>query len=133
MTMTTTKAKPITRNATLSAYVRRADRLAVLARQIKDLQREQDAALPGVLEIIGERAAVTVAGSVRILERSETVSVSRIGTDEETALACQAAGLATDERSAVYVSASKLRSYALAGKLPADVAAITRTPIIVIH
>lgn len=120
--------------STITDYVRTCDRIARLSAELKAATKDEQEQRPAVLNEIGESRSVVVGGIIRILNRSESVSVSRLKScDDETAVSlCKAAGLAVDTRSPEYLSPAKTKKYYTDGSLPAGIAEATVTPVIII-
>lgn len=118
----------------ITDYVKTVDRITRLAAELKQLNKDEQEQRPAVLDEIGQSRSVVVGGIIRILNRSESVSVSRLKScDDETAVSlCKAAGLAIDTRSPEYLSPAKCKKYYTEGSLPEGIAESTVTPVIVI-
>jgi len=120
--------------AIITDYVKTVDRITRLAAELKQLTKDEQDQRPAVLDEIGESRSVVVGGIIRILNREESVSVSRLKScDDETAVAlCKDAGLPIDTRSPEYLSPAKCKKYFVEGSLPDGIAEATVMPIVVI-
>jgi hypothetical protein len=120
--------------STITDYVKTVDRITRLAAELKQLNKLEETQRSAVLEEIGDSRSVVVGGIIRILNRSESVSVGRLKScDDETAVSlCKAVGLPIDTRSPEYLSSAKTKKYYTEGTLPAGIAEAVVTPIVVI-
>lgn len=116
----TTMVSNLRSTAVLTEYVRTCDALARYAILSEVLQMKEKQLRPAVLEEIGERRAVTVRGTVRILTPGESSSVKRVCTDEEIVEFCKSAGLKYSERSAEYCAPASFSKYVREGLIPSE-------------
>jgi len=120
--------------STITDYVKTVDRITRLASELKQLNKLEETQRPAVLEEIGQSRSVVVGGIIRILNRSESVSVGRLKScDDETAVSlCKEAGLPIDTRSPEYLSPAKCKKYYTEGTLPEGIAEAVVTPIVIV-
>jgi len=120
---TTTRSFDIANDVALTNYVRTSDRMAALAREMEDLQKDEKRMRPAVLAILAEtpgRAAIVgVNNSPR---RLQIVTDESIGTnkdiDENVLIAAaRTAGVKVSERSPEYIAPATFRAAYLSGLL----------------
>jgi hypothetical protein len=109
--------------STLTKYVNITDKLATLAKQLKELEQAEKLLRPEVLSEIGERREIAVRGQVRILIPSVKESIGQADT-ELTVERFKELGLPVNTRSAEYVAPASFSKYVKEGRVPEDL--ITR-------
>ena len=130
----TTKTISTRSNAVLTRYVETCDRLKALAHEAKELERLEKELRSAVIEQLdGETPRpVTIRKALRIVRIGERKSVSI--TDETKALEyARANGLKVSTRTAEYVAAATLRTPAIEGRVPQDVATVTTERIVIVE
>ena len=117
--------------STLTKYVNITDKLATLAKQLKELEQAEKLLRPEVLSEIGERREIAVRGQVRILIPSVKESIGQADT-ELTVERFKELGLPLATRSPEWVPPATFAKMAKDGLVPEElIARKSETTIVV--
>lgn len=105
--------------SSITRYVTVTDRLATLARKIKELEVEEKKLRPIILDEIGERAEKQIGDKIRILTPAVKESIGQADT-ELTVDAFKAIGLPVNTRSPEYVAPASFAKFVREGLVPEE-------------
>lgn len=115
----------------LTKYVQVTDRMATLAKQLKELEIQEKQLRPDVLAEIGERREIAVRGQVRVLVPAVKESIGQADT-ELTVERFKELGLPVNTRSAEYVAPASFTKFVKEGLVPENlIARKSETTIVV--
>jgi len=117
----------------LTEYVKTCDRMETHAKQLKELQKREKQLRAEVLEEIGDRREIAVRGQVRILQRSDLVSVSRSAEESTVCEYLTAQGISgPKERSAIWLPPATFSKLVRDGLMPAEFCETKKEPIVIV-
>jgi hypothetical protein len=123
-TITTTTRTNRRSTKEISAWVEAVDRQAVIARELKELERLEESLRATVLAQIGNRRECTIGGQIRILTPTTIQSVKIV--DPELLLEhCKANGLNYSTRTPEFVAPATARKLRLEGTIGDDLAELS--------